>query len=506
VRIFEVSSAGKLMGNMAISSEAIPNANPQQNHRVWAPGPGPAGRPVWTYAAVVLLFTAGSFGLFAWVPPLLFSASSLVWFRILAPGAVSMVAALSAYLALRHVRNGERRALAAALARHRREEAGSTAGLQLAQKHREERELDRSQQLLQSTLDAFSNHIVILDDQGTIIAVNQSWRRFVEQSGFAGTGYGIGSKYLDFVIRSGDPEPAAAGRGLAEVLEGQVEGFRRLYPCATPGARRWFQLQVNPFTQSEKKRFLVVQEDVTEFKMAQEAQLDIDNRILQSREEERRKIARELHDSTVQKILGVVLNLTGIKTLLNNGEKRVQHLLTETLSLGQECMQELRSISYLLRPPLPAGHDFLPALNSYIDGFCKRSGIRVNLVLPAHTGRMPANVENALFRVVQETLSNIHRHSQSATATVLLHKNEEQVILEVKDKGKGMPSPETAIYRTTAGGLAGLEERVHELGGSLSIKSANPGTAVKAAIPLNGPSGQRGVSAQGGVCGSYSAG
>jgi signal transduction histidine kinase len=182
--------------------------------------------------------------------------------------------------------------------------------------------------------------------------------------------------------------------------------------------------------------------------------------------------------------------------MVSGGQKKVQSLLMETISLGRECMQELRTISYLLRPPLPAGHDFLPALYSYIDGFCKRSGIRVNLVLPSHAGRMPAKIENALFRVVQETLSNIHRHSQSATATVALRKDEESVVLEVKDKGRGMPdAPAKGPYRTTGGGLAGIEERVHELGGSLEIKPANPGTIVTATIPLSELNVRRGVSA-----------
>jgi signal transduction histidine kinase len=376
------------------------------------------------------------------------------------------------------------------------EEDFSEIRRQLARKHLAEQELRGAHQLLQAALDALSKHVAILDDQGTIIVANKAWRHFSEENGFAGGGYGVGSKYVDFLNRSQDPDGAAAGRGLAEVLAGQRTEFHLLYPCSTAAAQRWFQLRVSQFTESQSRRFLVSYEDVTEVKLAQEARRDIENRILQSREEERRKIARELHDCTVQKIFAVNLNLMGLKTVLTGVEKRVQDMVAETISLGRECMQELRTISYLLRPPLPAGHDFLPALNSYIDGFCKRSGIRVNLVLPSHAGRMPANVENALFRVVQETLSNIHRHSQSSTATVLLRKNEDHVILEVKDKGKGMPaSPEAGPYRTTGGGLAGIEERVQELGGSLAIKSANPGTIVTATIPLTGLNVQRDVSA-----------
>jgi signal transduction histidine kinase len=477
---------------MAISVEAIPKSNGSENRPA---GAALAPRFAWTHPMVALLFAAGCFGLLEWLRSLMFSGPGTVTFRIARLVAAGTIAALSAYLVLRHIRRVERRMFEATLLRYRAEEALSEVRQQLALRDREELELHGAHKLLQAALDALSKHIAILDDQGTIIAVNQAWRRFADENGFAGSDYGVGSKYLDFASRSGDSDAAAAGEGLARVLQGQAEGFRLLYPCFSASAQRWFELQVCQFMESGNRRLLVSQEDVTELKRAQEAQRDIDSRILQSREEERRKIARELHDSTVQKIFGVNLNLMGLRALLTNSEKRVQDLLAETIALGRECMQELRTISYLLRPPLPAGHDFLPALNSYIDGFCKRSGIRVNLVLPSHAGRMHANVENALFRVVQEALSNIHRHSQSATATVLLRKNEDHVVLEVKDKGKGMPASAQEPYRTTGGGLAGIEERVHDLGGSLAIKSGNPGTIVTAKIPLAGLNMQRGVTA-----------
>jgi signal transduction histidine kinase len=449
--------------------------------------------PLWIYATTVLLLTAAAIALFELSRPIMFPGPPHWPSRAIRLLVASLAAGLGGYLVLRRQRLVERRAHEQMLARYRSEESFNDVRQQLAQKLREEREVREAQQLLQAAVDALSAHVAILDDQGNIIAVNQAWRRFAEENGFAGTNYGVGSRYLDFG-NSAEQDAGVARRGIGEVLQGQSEGFRLLYPCTCVNGQRWFQLRVSQFTERGVRRLLVSHEDVTEVKMAQDARRDIDNRILQSREEERRRIARELHDSTVQKIFAVNLNLMGIKTTLGNAEKKIHDLLAETVALGRECMQELRTISYLLRPPLPAGHDFLPALHSYIDGFCKRSGIRVNLVLPAHASRMPAKIENALFRVVQETLSNIHRHSQSATATVALRTDDVSVVLEVKDKGKGMPAtPEKRLYQTTGGGLAGIEERVHELGGSLEIKSANPGTIVTATIPLAELNVQRGM-------------
>jgi len=195
----------------------------------------------------------------------------------------------------------------------------------------------------------------------------------------------------------------------------------------------------------------------------------------------------------VQKLFAINLNLAGLQTLLAGSARKILKLVSETEILGRECMQELRSISYLLRPPVYDGHEFMPALCSYIDGFCKRSGVRVNLVIPAHAGRMPAKVEDTLFRVVQEGLSNIHRHSHSASATITLMKKSNSVVLEVKDQGKGIPGVDSGgAYFAAGGGLAGIQERLRELGGDLEIRPNNPGTAITATIPLdNSPDGER---------------
>lgn len=338
--------------------------------------------------------------------------------------------------------------------------------------------------LVQAALDLLSARIAILDDDGTILAVNQSWRSFMKDAGAGRLETGIGAKYLDILRGLSARELTEAARGIHEVRAGKKEKFRFACPGSSENGRRCFQLSAARFVENGSLRLLICHEDLTDARTAQEAQQELDGRILQSREEERRRIARELHDGTVQRIFAVNLNLMCLKRLLNTGDRKIQELLAETVSLGRECMQELRTISYLLRPPL-LGHEFLPALSSYIDGFSKRSGIRVNLVLPIRSARLPSKIENTLFRVAQEALSNIHRHSHSQTATVALQRNESSVVLEIKDQGKGMPQ----ILRGGAdwhagGGLAGIEERLRELGGSLEIRPANPGTVVAAIIPL----------------------
>lgn len=352
----------------------------------------------------------------------------------------------------------------------------------------EDAETRRPHQSLQAVIDAMRGRIVVLDAKAVIVGANQAWRTHADQGGFNGKDHGIGGLYLDFIRRSADREAAAAEPDILDVLAGHKETFTFEYPAPGSEGQRWFQLRVTHFQEKEERRLLASHEDVTELKAALDAQRDVERRILQSREEERRKIARELHDSTVQRLLAINLNLAGLKALLENGssERRIQDMVAETVALGRECMQEVRTISYLMRPPVQDGHDFIPALCSYVDGFCKRSSIRVHLVIPSQAGRMPSNVENALFRVAQEALSNIHRHARSATATVALSKGPQQVVLEIRDQGKGMPRVPAGeeSYWTTGGGLAGIQERIRELRGSLEIKPANPGTLVRATIPL----------------------
>lgn len=336
---------------------------------------------------------------------------------------------------------------------------------------------------LQTVIDALTPRVAVLDCDLSILAVNQAWRRFALENGAGPAEAGAGAGYFDVISQSPDRETVAAEADLRKVLDGQQEDLCFDYEAATATGRRWFQLRAAPVTDEGKKLLLVSHEDVTERKAAKEAQREIDQRILEAREDERRRIARELHDSTVQKLFAVSLNLAGLRTLLQKSEKKAQNLLAETESLGRECMQELRSISYLLRPPVYDGHEFMPALCSYVDGFCKRSNIRINLVIPAHAGRMPSKVENTLFRVVQESLSNVQRHSRSPSATVTLRKMAGSVVLEVKDQGKGMPVRLAASW-AAGGGLAGLQERLQELGGSLEIRPNHPGTAVVVTIPL----------------------
>jgi signal transduction histidine kinase len=205
-------------------------------------------------------------------------------------------------------------------------------------------------------------------------------------------------------------------------------------------------------------------------------------RLLELQDQERRKFSRELHDSLGQYLVGVKMNLT----ILGNSVPANSYI-SESMSLLDSAMTETRTISHLLHPPLLDETGLASAARWYVEGFSERSGIPTSLDIPEDFGRLPASLELALFRVLQESLTNVHRHSKSPRADVSLRSFENEVVLRVRDYGKGMPLEVLERFhqnRAHGGvGLAGMRERIHELGGQLEMDSDEHGTQVLAKMP-----------------------
>jgi signal transduction histidine kinase len=206
-------------------------------------------------------------------------------------------------------------------------------------------------------------------------------------------------------------------------------------------------------------------------------------RLLQLQDEERRRFSRELHDSLGQYLAGVKMNLD-----MFSSSQPADRLLSEAIQLLDQSIAETRTISHLLHPPLLDEAGFSSAAKWYLDGFAQRSGIEVKIDLPENTGRLPKSVELGLFRVLQESLTNIHRHSGSSRAEVALKLFPDQVVLEVRDYGKGIPRELLESFRTKGVsfgvGLAGMRERVRELGGQLDIQPKAPGSSIAVTLPF----------------------
>ena len=231
-----------------------------------------------------------------------------------------------------------------------------------------------------------------------------------------------------------------------------------------------------------------LRKEISEHERTEQTLRELSLRLLRTQDEERRRIARELHDSTGQKLAALAMNLSVIGKSAETLDARARKTLTESLALLDQSAREIRTLSYLLHPPLLDERGLAAAVRWFADGFTQRSGVQVNLEAPADSQRLPEEIEIALFRIVQEGLTNIHRHSGSSTATIRLVVDQSHVQLEVLDAGKGLPKPRSNGYVAPLGvGITGMRERVKQLGGQMKIESGSRGTTVSVTLPLTRP-------------------
>jgi PAS domain S-box-containing protein len=213
---------------------------------------------------------------------------------------------------------------------------------------------------------------------------------------------------------------------------------------------------------------------------------DLSQRLLQARDEERRHVARELHDSAGQTLTVLGMNLAMLAQEAHKFAPEFAHKVDETQGLVQQLSQEIRTTSYLLHPPLLDENGLISALTWYIEGLADRSGLDVQLKVPADFGRIPRDMELVVFRLVQECLTNIHRHSGATSALIQIERRNGEVSVQVQDNGRGMPPEKLAEVQSGGSGvgLRGLRERVRRFQGTLRIESDASGTRVLVSMPV----------------------
>jgi PAS domain S-box-containing protein len=206
---------------------------------------------------------------------------------------------------------------------------------------------------------------------------------------------------------------------------------------------------------------------------------ELSDRMAQLQEEDRRRIARELHDGTTQMLIALNVDLG----MLGASDPALQQKLVNPRALVKQCLDELRTVSYLLHPPLLDEIGLELALRNYVKGVCTRSDLDVMLRLPPNLNQLPRAVQVAIFRIVQEALANIHRHSDSRSASIVLEREAEELRMEIVDQGRGIPPEVLQNIDGRAGiGIAGMRERVRQLGGRFDIESS-AGTTIRVTLP-----------------------
>jgi signal transduction histidine kinase len=220
----------------------------------------------------------------------------------------------------------------------------------------------------------------------------------------------------------------------------------------------------------------------------QEEYQQLSGRLLTLQDEERRRLAIDLHESTGQRLAALTMSLDLVEGAGKALDARSRRVLAESRSLAAQCAQEVRTFAYLLHPPLLDEVGLVSAMRWYAEGFATRSGIQVVMNL-GNVGRLPRPIETALFRIVQESLTNVHRHASTSTASIRLMSTANTVVLEIQDQGRGLRdglrSEHGALLPTTLGvGIQGMRERIRQLGGMFDVEFTEQGTTVRVSVPV----------------------
>ena len=295
---------------------------------------------------------------------------------------------------------------------------------------------------------------------------------------------------LKQIVTAGSWE--ALETALREAEKEPIEGEMRLE--TENNRRRVIRLIMSPVAERSRRSISVVATEVTELLEKNEALQEkeaslqsLSARILQLQDEERRRIARDLHDITGQELAAISLSLGQVSRSEEDHPERKQ-MVTDAIGMVKKVEEEIRTLSYVLHPPLLDELGLGSALNWYVEGFQKRSGIEVKVDVPAKVARLSGDKETALFRVVQEALTNVLRHSGSARAWILVSEKDNGLLITVRDEGRGMaiPKPGAPEKHPKLGvGILGMRERLRQLGGGMEIESGKWGTKVMAYVPVH---------------------
>jgi PAS domain S-box-containing protein len=367
--------------------------------------------------------------------------------------------------------------------------------------------LRRSEEQFQAFANSLPELCWMTDSDGRVFWRNERWYEYTGTTPQQMEGEGGQS------VHDAEMLPSILERWKESIQNGT--SFEMEFPLrGADGVYRWFLTRIRPVrddagnitrwygtaTNIDEQRQLLkslsearddlekrVLERTAELHTATESLRDLSARLLRMRDDEQRRLARELHDSVGQLLAAIGMNIAVVSSEADKLSPATAKCVAENAGLVDEVSREIRTISHLLHPPLLDEAGLASALRWYTEGFAKRSRIEVDLEIPRDLKRLPHDTEITMFRVVQECLTNIHRHSGSAMAAIRINPQGDRIIVEVQDRGKGIPLEKLqnlARVNRDGVGFGGMRERLRQLGGTLEIQSDGSGTLVRAVLPM----------------------
>jgi two-component system NarL family sensor kinase len=340
--------------------------------------------------------------------------------------------------------------------------------------------------VFQQIIGGLSEQAALIGDDWTILAVNEAWAQTVSLNGLAD--FKPGANYYREVAKlaqTGNPPADAVLRALDEISQGKRKSFRLVYEGGGQQAGKQFEARLTVIGFGDRTYLMVTRYDITELIELRSLRDDFKLSLLKTQEDERRRMGRELHDSGLQMLACLSLALVRLKRSRSQPERDAVTADMEELLLM--ARREFRAISYLAHPPQLENLSLEDALRMLIEGFGQRSGLDVEFTVEGELDALDHSAEHAVYRVVQEAISNVHRHAAARKLTVRVVERDQSLHVVVGDDGRGVP--DGIRYGV---GLEGMQARLKELGGRLTIFRRSPGTTVLASLPLAGRTHERG--------------
>jgi signal transduction histidine kinase len=346
--------------------------------------------------------------------------------------------------------------------------------------------------MLQAVVDACALNIAVLDDSGTIILVNKAWRLFAAQHRLIVERCGVGRHYLGMCkdVWGVSAEGAATfANGIQRMLDGDESEFsqkHRWHSPKYPEAPRWLMARAARFKLpglSGASRILVTHRDITKCKQTEEALRNLGGRLIGAQEDERRRIALELHDDLNQRMAILAIGLEQLGQKLPEGQSELRASVRDLWTKTQDISSEIHRLSYQLHPAKLDQLSLSTAVRDFCDQLSEHHELKIEFRHRGFPARLPKEVTLCLFRIVQESLNNVIKHSGSQVAQVVLEIVGSQVCLSISDFGCGF---EVESSQTQNGlGFISMQERVRHVGGAISIHSQpSRGTQIIVSVPL----------------------